>query len=83
MAPGEPNPVDERSVKPVDRKRKMTQAAYTEIGEHFGGRNHSTVMSAEKRVRSLLEANATVKAGNQDWKLGDLLASLEQQLLTG
>jgi chromosomal replication initiator protein len=63
--------------------RKMTQAAYTEIGEHFGGRNHSTVMSAEKRVRSLLEANATVKAGNQDWKLGDLLASLEQQLLTG
>jgi hypothetical protein len=40
-------------------------------------------MSAEKRVRSLLEANATVKAGNQDWKLGDLLASLEQQLLTG
>ncbi len=63
--------------------RKMTQAAYTEIGEHFGGRNHSTVMSAEKRVRFLLEANATVKAGNQDWKLGDLLASLEQQLLTG
>src|SRR5580704_3560892 len=63
--------------------RKMTQAAYTEIGEHFGGRNHSTVMSAEKRVRSLLEADATVRAGTQDWKLGDLLASLEQQLLTG
>ncbi len=63
--------------------RKMTQAAYTEIGEHFGGRNHSTVMSAEKRVRSLLEADATVKAGSQEWKLGDLLASLEQQLLTG
>jgi chromosomal replication initiator protein len=63
--------------------RKMTQAAYTEIGEHFGGRNHSTVMSAEKRVRTLLEADATVRAGSQDWKLGDLLASLEQQLLTG
>ena len=63
--------------------RKMTQAAYTEIGEHFGGRNHSTVMSAEKRVRELLEADATVRAGTQEWKLGDLLASLEQQLLTG
>jgi chromosomal replication initiator protein len=63
--------------------RKMTQAAYTEIGEHFGGRNHSTVMSAEKRVRTLLEADATVRAGSQEWKLGDLLASLEQQLLTG
>jgi chromosomal replication initiator protein len=63
--------------------RKMTQAAYTEIGEHFGGRNHSTVMSAEKRVRDLLASNATVRAGNQEWKLGDLVASLEQQLLTG
>ncbi len=63
--------------------RKMTQAAYTEIGEHFGGRNHSTVMSAEKRVRDMLEADATVRAGTQEWKLGDLLASLEQQLLTG
>jgi len=63
--------------------RKMTQAAYTEIGEHFGGRNHSTVMSAEKRVRTLLEGDATVRAGSQEWKLGDLLASLEQQLLTG
>jgi chromosomal replication initiator protein len=63
--------------------RKMTQAAYTEIGEHFGGRNHSTVMSAEKRVRSLLEADAIVRAGTQEWKLGDLLTSLEQQLLTG
>jgi chromosomal replication initiator protein len=63
--------------------RKMTQAAYTEIGEHFGGRNHSTVMSAEKRVRELLESDATVRAGTQEWKLGDLLASLEQQLLTG
>jgi chromosomal replication initiator protein len=63
--------------------RKMTQAAYTEIGEHFGGRNHSTVMSAEKRVRDLLASNATVRAGNQEWKLGDLVASLEQQLQTG
>jgi len=63
--------------------RKMTQAAYTEIGAHFGGRNHSTVMSAEKRVRNLLAAEATVRAGSQEWKLGDLLASLEQQLLTG
>ncbi len=63
--------------------RKMTQAAYTEIGEHFGGRNHSTVMSAEKRVRTLLASDATVRAGTQEWKLGDLLVSLEQQLLTG
>ena len=32
----------------------LTQAAYSEIGEYFGGRNHSTVMSAQKRVGQML-----------------------------
>lgn len=63
--------------------RKMTQAAYSEIGEYFGGRNHSTVMSAEKRVRELLTSQATFRIAAQTWKLGDLVGSLEQQLLTG
>src|SRR4051794_10180078 len=30
--------------------RKHTGAAYSEIGRHFGGRNHSTVIAAEKKV---------------------------------
>ena len=30
--------------------RKHTGAAYSEIGRYFGGRNHSTVISAEKKV---------------------------------
>lgn len=63
--------------------RKMTQAAYSEIGEYFGGRNHSTVMSAEKRVRNLLESETTVRVAAQSWKFGDLVSSLEQQLLCG
>ena len=63
--------------------RKMTQAAYGEIGEYFGGRNHSTVMSAEKRVREMLASEATVRVSAQTWKLGDLMSSLEQQLLVG
>ena len=63
--------------------RKMTQAAYSEIGEYFGGRNHSTVMSAEKRVRELLTSQATLRIAAQTWKLGDLVGSLEQQLMTG
>ena len=63
--------------------RKMTQSAYSEIGEYFGGRNHSTVMSAEKRVRDLLASQVTLRVAAQNWKLGDLVSSLEQQLLTG
>jgi chromosomal replication initiator protein len=63
--------------------RKMTQAAYSEIGEYFGGRNHSTVMSAEKRVRDQLASQITVRVAAQNWQLGELLSSLEQQLMTG
>jgi chromosomal replication initiator protein len=63
--------------------RKLTQAAYSEIGEYFGGRNHSTVMSAEKRVRTMLDSQATFRIAAQSWKLGELVGSLEQQLLTG
>ena len=63
--------------------RKMTQAAYSEIGEYFGGRNHSTVMSAEKRVRHLLTSQESLRVAAQNWKMADLVSSLEQQLLTG
>lgn len=63
--------------------RKLTQAAYREIGEHFGGRNHSTVVSAEKRVRRMIDAGTTLRVASQNWRLGDLMTSLEQQLLTG
>ena len=36
--------------------RKYIGAAYHEIGRYFGGRNHSTVISAEKKVESWLRA---------------------------
>ena len=36
--------------------RKHTGAAYSEIGRHFGGRNHSTVISGEKKVQTWLRA---------------------------
>ena len=34
--------------------RKHVGTAYSEIGRYFGGRNHSTVMSAEKKVQNWL-----------------------------
>ena len=36
--------------------RKHTPAALREIGGHFGGRNHATVLSADRRVTALLSA---------------------------
>ncbi|MFN5623577.1 MAG: chromosomal replication initiator protein DnaA [Planctomyces sp.] len=34
--------------------RKMTKCAYREIGAWFGGRDHSTVVAAEKRVSAIV-----------------------------
>ena len=63
--------------------RKHTPSAYTEIGQHFGGRNHSTVMSAERKVKQWLEQNETIKVASQTWSIGEILQTLEQQLLAG
>ncbi len=45
--------------------RKHTGAAYSEIGRRFGGRNHSTVISAEKKVLGWLrdEERSALLAG--------------------
>ncbi len=62
--------------------RKYTGAAYSEIGRHFGGRNHSTVISAEKKVQMWLrdeEQNGLLPGFET---IGDLLADLERSLRT-
>lgn len=61
--------------------RKLTQAAYSEIGEFFGGRNHSTVMFAEKQVRKWLENQSSIQVALQEWPTEEIIESLEQQLL--
>jgi chromosomal replication initiator protein len=63
--------------------RRLTNVAYSDIGRHFGGRNHSTVLSAERKIARELEANATVRIAAEDWPLRDILQTLEQQVLAG
>jgi chromosomal replication initiator protein len=60
--------------------RKHTGAAYSEIGRFFGGRNHSTVISAEKKVRGWLEEEGRcgLLAGFET--VADILAALERSL---
>lgn len=61
--------------------RKLTQAAYSEIGEFFGGRNHSTVISAERQVQTWLAGDTPFTIAARQWSAGELLQTLEQQLL--
>jgi chromosomal replication initiator protein len=63
--------------------RRHTRAAYSEIGEFFGGRNHATVISADRKVAEWLSQDARVKVASQSWRLADVLSTLEQQLLAG
>jgi chromosomal replication initiator protein len=63
--------------------RKHTQAAYSEIGQHFGGRNHSTVMSAEKKIKTWLRDEASIRVASTSWSLQGIVEALEDQLCAG
>ena len=60
--------------------RRHTGAAYSEIGRYFGGRNHSTVISAEKKVVGWLkeEQQTGLLAGFE--RVADAIAALERSL---
>jgi chromosomal replication initiator protein len=60
--------------------RKHTESSYGTIGQYFGGRNHSTVISAEKKVERWIrdEEHRGLLPGFES--VTDLLASLERTL---
>jgi chromosomal replication initiator protein len=60
--------------------RKHTAATYGEIAKHFGVRQHSTAVAAEKRVRNWLTKNERVNVGGQEWPALDLLSRIEREL---
>lgn len=63
--------------------RRHTQAAYKEIGDFFGGRNHSTVVAAEKKIDTWLRSDTDMLVGGRRWNLSDVVERLEQQILAG
>ncbi len=61
--------------------RKHTTSAYSEIGGCFGGRNHSTVVAAEKKVRLWLQQDGEIALGERRIRLRDLVERVERDLL--
>ena len=59
--------------------RKYTRAAWSEIGAYFGRRSHSTVISACRRVDSLIDGAPTLRAADMQ----DALRKVETVLRTG
>lgn len=60
--------------------RKYTGAAYEAIGEHFGGRNHSTVMFAERKVQRWIDEASTLLFSGRPWQISDVIRAIEQRL---
>jgi chromosomal replication initiator protein len=54
--------------------RELTDASFPEIGRHFGGKDHTTIMHACKQVAKALEADATLRA---------TLETLKEQITRG
>ncbi len=63
--------------------RKHTMAAYSEIGEFFGNRQHSTVISAQKRVEDWIAANETLAHRSGSVSVRDLVRNAESMLHVG
>jgi chromosomal replication initiator protein len=60
--------------------RVHTSATFSEIGKHFGGRNHSTVVAAEKKVRDWLKTNLTLQLGTRTMPVRDIVERIERLL---
>lgn len=61
--------------------RKHTTATYGEIAKHFGAKNHSTAVAAEKKVRGWLASSGELPLGDRVWPIRDLIDRIERQLL--
>jgi chromosomal replication initiator protein len=63
--------------------RKYTRAGLSEIGQYFGRRSHSTVISAHKRVTDWIDGQSEIELSHARCKVGEALRKVEAQLRTG
>jgi chromosomal replication initiator protein len=63
--------------------RKHTRAALSEIGQYFGRRSHSTVISAGKRVDTWMAAGSTLLLADRPCDVEDAIRQVEQRLRAG
>jgi len=61
--------------------RKVTGASYTEIGQRFGGRNHSTTLAAEKKVKKWLDEDSSLTLGQRQLRVRAVIDRVTQELL--
>lgn len=60
--------------------RKHTGATYSEIGQRFGNRNHSTAVAGEKKVRDWLQEDGEIHLGHRKFRIRDVIERIETML---
>ncbi|MBX7165613.1 MAG: chromosomal replication initiator protein DnaA [Pirellulales bacterium] len=63
--------------------RKLTTAAFSEIGAYFGQRKHTTVISATNKVALWRETNEIVRLGGASLPVDELVRRVEARLRAG
>jgi chromosomal replication initiator protein len=63
--------------------RQLTSAAYAEISRHYGGRSHSTAISAEQHVKTWLAQGSEVGRGHGAMTAREAIARVESLLRSG
>ena len=63
--------------------RKHTRAVLSEIGEFFGRRSHSTVISAQKRVDGWMAAGEPLVLADHTWDVDEAIRQVERKLRAG
>jgi len=63
--------------------RKHTRAALSEIGQYFGRRSHSTVISAQKRVDGWMAGGESLRLAEGTWDVDEAIRQVERQLRAG
>ena len=59
--------------------RQHTSSAYSEIGDYFGGRSHSTVIAAQRKVNGWLKSDEQINLPHASYRAKDLLERIKSQ----
>jgi chromosomal replication initiator protein len=62
--------------------RKYTRAALGEIGEYFGRRSHSTVISAQRKIEGLVSKGGEINVADRACHVEEAIRQVEQALRT-
>ncbi len=62
--------------------RKYTRSALGEIGEYFGHRSHSTVVSAQKKIERLVSQGAEISVADRPCQVDEAIRQVEAALRT-